>query len=78
MSPLQQHFSQPESQEDCLPEEDDEPGHHINFLLMTRKGNKQQFSKLTVPVSAEFATKYREREEVSRIDDLLFINLLIG
>lgn len=45
-------------------EEEEEGSSHVNFVLMTRRGNKQQFSKLTVPVSAEFATKYKEREEV--------------
>ncbi len=48
------------SQEDAEEEED-----HINFVLMTKKGNKQQFATLNVPISAEFATKFREREEVN-------------
>ena len=31
---------------------------------MTKRGNKQQFSDLNVPLSAEFATKFKEREQV--------------
>ena len=36
----------------------------IKFMLVTRKGNKQHFSSLDVPVSDDLAAKYKEREEV--------------
>ena len=37
----------------------------IKFMLVTRRGNKQHFSSLDVPVSDQLAAKYRQREEVS-------------
>ena len=36
----------------------------IKFMLVTRKGNKQHFSSLDVPVSDDLAAKYKEREEL--------------
>ena len=44
--------------------EEESPGDNtIHFMLLTKKGNKPQLNNLDVPVSAEFAAKYREREE---------------
>ena len=37
----------------------------IKFMLVTRRGNKQHFSSLDVPISDQLAAKYRQREEVS-------------
>ena len=44
-------------------EEDPEVDNTIRFMLLTKRGNKPQLNQLAVPVSAEFAAKYREREE---------------
>ena len=38
----------------------------IKFTLMTRRGNKQHFSSLDVPVSDQLAASYRQREEVKK------------
>ncbi|KAK6176702.1 hypothetical protein SNE40_014951 [Patella caerulea] len=43
--------------------EEEENTKSLNFLLMTRKGNKQQFTNLKVPASADFVSKFREREK---------------
>ncbi|XP_025107630.1 regulator of nonsense transcripts 2-like [Pomacea canaliculata] len=40
----------------------------VSFVLMTRRGNKQQLTNLEVPVTACFATKFREREEAERME----------
>ncbi|KAK7464560.1 hypothetical protein BaRGS_00037895 [Batillaria attramentaria] len=40
----------------------------VSFVLMTKKGNKQQLTNLDVPVTACFATKFREREEAERME----------
>lgn len=39
----------------------------VNFVLMTRKGNKPQFKSLAVPSDSELALNLRNREEVRRI-----------
>ena len=44
------------------PEVEQVEANKINFVLMTRKGNKQHFSNLNVPVSEKFAADYKERE----------------
>lgn len=36
----------------------------VNFVLMTRKGNKPQFKNLAVPSDSELALNLRNREEV--------------
>lgn len=47
------------------PSDSSAPGNSgIKFMLVTRKGNKQHFSSLDVPVSDDLAAKYKEREEV--------------
>lgn len=46
----------------------DEEAASIKFTLMTKKGNKTQLATLEVPVSEEFAQKYREREEADRME----------
>ncbi|KAK7102854.1 regulator of nonsense transcripts 2-like [Littorina saxatilis] len=40
----------------------------VSFVLMTKRGNKQQLTNLDVPISACFATKFREREEAERME----------
>ncbi|GFS94914.1 regulator of nonsense transcripts 2 [Nephila pilipes] len=40
----------------------------VNFVLMTRKGNKQQFKNLAVPVSSELAQNLKDREEAERME----------
>ncbi|XP_071041513.1 regulator of nonsense transcripts 2 isoform X3 [Parasteatoda tepidariorum] len=40
----------------------------MNFVLMTRKGNKQQFKNLSVPVSSELAQNLKDREEAERME----------
>ena len=37
----------------------------FNFIVMIKKGNKPQFHNLEVPVTSEFATKFKAREQVS-------------
>ena len=36
----------------------------VNFVLMTRKGNKPQFKNLAVPSDSELAQNLKNREEV--------------
>jgi regulator of nonsense transcripts 2 len=48
--------------------EEEETGNTINFMLLTRKGNKQQLNQLSVPVSEEFAARYKERNEQERAE----------
>lgn len=40
----------------------------MNFILMTRKGNKPQFKSLEVPVSSELAQNLKDREEAERAE----------
>ncbi|KFM57643.1 Regulator of nonsense transcripts 2, partial [Stegodyphus mimosarum] len=40
----------------------------INFVLMTRRGNKQQFKNLAVPVTSELAQNLKDREEAERME----------
>ena len=44
------------------PSADDGPT--VNFVLMTRKGNKPQFKNLAVPSDSDLALNLRNREEV--------------
>ncbi|XP_005093367.2 regulator of nonsense transcripts 2 isoform X2 [Aplysia californica] len=49
--------------------EDEERGESgLKFLLMTRRGNKQQLTNFEIPMTAEFATKFKEREQAERIE----------
>ncbi|XP_064632125.1 regulator of nonsense transcripts 2-like [Lineus longissimus] len=48
------------------PSEPEKPSSSINFTLMTKKGNKTQYSTVNVPITSEFATKYIEREHAER------------
>lgn len=50
----------------------------IKFTLITRRGNKQQFSDLNVPVTAEFATKFKEREEAERQEKEKMKQVVLG
>lgn len=52
-----------ESEED---DDDDDDHNGIDFILITRKGNKQNYHTLNVPLSVEFAAKLREREAAQR------------
>ena len=36
----------------------------VNFVFLTRSGNKQQYSSVEMPVDSELVTKLRTREEV--------------
>ncbi|GAB1609122.1 regulator of nonsense transcripts 2-like isoform X2 [Argonauta hians] len=40
----------------------------IKFVLMTKKGNKQQYTNLNVPISTEFAAKFKDRERAERAE----------
>jgi len=37
----------------------------MNFVLMVRKGHKQQYKSLAVPINSELALNLKNREEVS-------------
>ncbi|XP_052213550.1 regulator of nonsense transcripts 2-like isoform X2 [Dreissena polymorpha] len=50
----------------------------IKFTLITKRGNKQQFSDLNVPVTAEFATKFKEREEQERVEKERMKQVVLG
>ncbi|XP_052781372.1 regulator of nonsense transcripts 2-like isoform X2 [Mya arenaria] len=52
--------------------------HNIKFTLITRRGNKQQFSDLNVPVTAEFATKFKERTEQERVEKERMKQVVLG
>ncbi|XP_076337894.1 UPF2 regulator of nonsense mediated mRNA decay isoform X2 [Tachypleus tridentatus] len=40
----------------------------INFVLMTRKGNKQQFKSLEVPLMSDLAQNLKDREKAERAE----------
>uniref|UniRef100_A0A1B6CUR7 Regulator of nonsense transcripts 2 n=1 Tax=Clastoptera arizonana TaxID=38151 RepID=A0A1B6CUR7_9HEMI len=40
----------------------------VNFTLMLRKGNKQQYKNLTVPTDSELAQNLRSQEEAERME----------
>lgn len=40
----------------------------VNFILMTRKGSKQQYKNLEVPVTSELAQNLRDKEEAERAE----------
>ncbi|XP_059153524.1 regulator of nonsense transcripts 2-like isoform X2 [Physella acuta] len=48
--------------------EEEEANSGLKFVLMTRKGNKQQLTDFEIPMTAEFATKFKEREEAERLE----------
>ncbi|XP_021341258.1 regulator of nonsense transcripts 2-like isoform X2 [Mizuhopecten yessoensis] len=50
----------------------------IDFVLMTRRGNKQQFTNLNVPISAEFAAKYKEREHAEKMEKERMKQVVLG
>ncbi|XP_062617589.1 regulator of nonsense transcripts 2-like [Saccostrea cucullata] len=62
-------------QEEEVPKEEDRS---IEFVLMTRRGNKQQFTNLNVPISEEFATKYREREQAEKAEKEKMKQVVLG
>ncbi|KAG8195281.1 hypothetical protein JTE90_028431 [Oedothorax gibbosus] len=51
-----------------LKEPEQQPKCTINFVLMTRRGNKQQFKNLAVPVTSELAQNLKDREEAERME----------
>ncbi|XP_047478568.1 regulator of nonsense transcripts 2-like [Penaeus chinensis] len=40
----------------------------VNFVLMTRSGNKQQYNNVEMPLDSEIVTKLRSREEAERAE----------
>jgi len=54
------------------PSADDGPT--VNFVLMTRKGNKPQFKNLAVPSDSDLAQNLRNREEVLYLLIKIFCN----
>uniref|UniRef100_T1IJL6 Regulator of nonsense transcripts 2 n=1 Tax=Strigamia maritima TaxID=126957 RepID=T1IJL6_STRMM len=40
----------------------------MNFILMTRKGNKQQYKNLEVPITSELAQNLKDKEEAERAE----------
>lgn len=46
----------------------EEGGNTMHFILMTRKGNKQQYKNLEVSVSSELALNLKDREEAERVE----------
>ncbi|XP_048738791.2 regulator of nonsense transcripts 2-like isoform X2 [Ostrea edulis] len=61
--------------EEEVPQEEDRS---IEFVLMTRRGNKQHFTNLNVPISEEFATKYREREQAEKAEKEKMKQVVLG
>uniref|UniRef100_A0A4D5RVN6 Putative nonsense-mediated mrna decay 2 protein n=1 Tax=Ixodes scapularis TaxID=6945 RepID=A0A4D5RVN6_IXOSC len=51
-----------------LEQKHEEEKNTMNFILMTRKGNKPQFKSLEVPVSSELAQNLKDREEAERAE----------
>ncbi|KAH7947478.1 hypothetical protein HPB52_012310 [Rhipicephalus sanguineus] len=51
-----------------LEKKGEEDKNTMNFILMTRKGNKPQFKSLEVPVSSELAQNLKDREEAERAE----------
>lgn len=50
----------------------------IKFVLMTKKGNKQQYTNLNVPISTEFAAKFKERERAERAEKEQMKQVVLG
>jgi regulator of nonsense transcripts 2 len=50
------------------PEENVEGEKTVNFVLITRKGNKQNYKNLSVPADSEFVQKIQQREEDERLE----------
>lgn len=50
----------------AVPGEVNDEKRTVNFMLMTRRGNKQNFSALHVPLDAKLAEHSREREKAER------------
>lgn len=61
--------------EEEVPKEEDRS---IEFVLMTRRGNRQHFTNLNVPISEEFATKYREREQAEKAEKEKMKQVVLG
>ncbi|XP_052071977.1 regulator of nonsense transcripts 2-like isoform X2 [Mytilus californianus] len=50
----------------------------IEFMLMTRRGNKQQFTNINVPISEEFATKFKERTQAEKAEKEKMKQVVLG
>jgi hypothetical protein len=46
----------------------------MNFVLMIRKGHKQQYKSLAVPINSELALNLKNREEVSLVIFVSYIS----
>ena len=55
-----------EDEEEAEEDGEEDNNNGIDFILITRKGNKQNYHTLNVPLSVEFASKLREREAAQR------------
>ena len=51
----QEQLQEPESEDKSM----------VSFVLMLRKGNKQQYKSLAVPVDSDLALNLRSQEKVS-------------
>lgn len=49
---------------DQLQEPDDKDKETINFVVMLRKGNKQQYKNVLVPTDSDLALNLRSQEKV--------------
>lgn len=49
-------------------QEPEEKNESVNFVLMLRKGNKQQYKSLAVPVDSELAVNLKSQEKAERVE----------
>ncbi|XP_036368923.1 regulator of nonsense transcripts 2 isoform X3 [Octopus sinensis] len=61
-----------------FPQNNIEHNDTIKFVLMTKKGNKQQYTNLNVPISTEFAAKFKERERAERAEKEQMKQVVLG
>ncbi|KAG1674544.1 Regulator of nonsense transcripts 2 [Nymphon striatum] len=59
---------EPESPLSDGPVLSESPKSTINFVLMTRKGNKPQYKNLEVPLDSELVTNLKDREKVEKAE----------
>lgn len=65
---LKNSSQQKKTYSNLLEKKGEEDKNTMNFILMTRKGNKPQFKSLEVPVSSELAQNLKDREEAERAE----------
>lgn len=65
---LKNSSQQKKTYSNLLEKKSEESKNTMNFILMTRKGNKPQFKSLEVPVSSELAQNLKDREEAERAE----------